>query len=271
MRRSCMFALVGSVVLWVGVAAGGESCFLPLDLQPQANQPRDETFPPGEYPGDNLAELPGGVQRLGGVEFAIGPKVIQMGGKFLPEHPKQVTGIEVGETIEKLDFLHCARWGAYGGPNNPAGNWVPDGLPIAYYEVVYQDGSSEAVPVIYGFDVRDWWSVWDHEKPTRQSRVAWTGISEHLRHRVEAKGTEKPLRLYLSTWKNPRPQVPVARVNVVSLEQTPALICVAITAERQPRDYRREIRRLEQLSQQLQREIESLKRQMLHAESDDAR
>jgi hypothetical protein len=96
-------------------------------------------------------------------------------------------------------------------------------------------------------------------KPTKRSRVVWTGTNEHLRHRPEARDTETPLRLYLTTWENPRPDVPVVSIDLVSLGQTATPFCVAITAEGPGHRYELQIEQLERKVEQLRRQIEALK------------
>lgn len=240
------------------------STFLPIDLETATNQPKDETFAPGGYPGDNLSELAEGVQNLGGIEFDIKSSVVQMMGKHLHGDLHQATfhvdGLYVGTTVEKLHILHAARWGAYGKRGDKWNHWVPDGVPIAYYEVVYQDESVEAIPIVYGQDVRDWWSLWDDNKPTTRSKVVWTGTNPHLKTRKEAKGVATPLRLYHSEWVNPHPEKRVTDINIVSLDQVPALFTVAMTVETTEDIKAVEKQRLEEQLKRLKQQLEKLKK-----------
>jgi hypothetical protein len=206
--------------------------FVHVDIQPHANQRIDEDFYPGDYPGDSLVKLERGTHKLGGVDFAVSAGLIQVSGKFLPDHPARVGGIKVGQRVEKMYFLHAARWGAYGNENDELGHWVADGTPIGFYKIVYEDSTTETFPIIYGVDVRDWWSIWDDSKPTKRSNVVWIGNNPHLRRRQEARHTQTPLRLYLSTWENPRPSLPVSSLDMISASQTATPFCVAITLEK---------------------------------------
>ena len=251
------------VFLFAAVAAVSAENFRfhSIDLQPHANQPLDIDFHPGDYPGDSLAELEQGDRKLGEIPFHLGDGLIQVAGKFLPEHPTRVEGIEVGQHVKKLHFLHAARWGAYGSRGDSLGHWVADGTPIGYYEVLYEDGSAEAIPIIYGVDVRDWWSVWDNAKATERGKVVWTGNNPHLRQRSEARNTETPLRLYLCTWDNPRPEARVASIEFVSLGQAAAPFCVAMTAEKSDARFGQQILNLEREVERLTRELAKLKKQ----------
>jgi len=233
-----------------------------IDLQPQANLQLSEDFPPGHYSGDRLSELKKGVQKLDGISFHVGDGLIEVAGKFLPDHPKRVDGIHVGRYAKKIYILHGARWGAYGGQGDSLGHWVADGTPIGYYEVNYADAETEAIPVVYGIDVRDWWSIWDKSKPTKRGKVVWTGSNPHLKTRSEARHTEKPLRLYMTCWKNPHPDSLVTSINIVSLNQTATPFTVAITVEDTPRRYDVKLQELDKGLRQLRADFQKLKQQI---------
>ena len=104
---------------------------------------------------------------------------------------------------------------------------MPDGTLIGQYIVHYDDGSSAAVPIVYGQDVRDWWSRKDEAPPSR-GQVAWKGTNE-----VTA-GLNLIVRLYASSWNNPQPNKTIATIDYVSRkdETICAPFCLAITAER---------------------------------------
>ncbi|NOZ40815.1 MAG: hypothetical protein GXP24_11400, partial [Planctomycetes bacterium] len=228
------------------------------DLQPKANQRLKDDFLPGHYPGDNLSEMTQGVNLLGGGTFLIGDSLIEVAGKFLPNHPQRVEGIEIGRYAKSIRILHGARWGAFGGQGDGLGHWVADGTPIGYYEINYADAETVAVPIVYGVDVRDWWSIWDDSKPVRRGKVVWTGTNPHLRGRSEARHTAKPLRLYMMTWKNPRPESLITSINLVSLNQTSTPFCVAITVEESHQQYENEFRKLRKRFEQLRADFEKL-------------
>ncbi|QDU80002.1 hypothetical protein Pla110_17240 [Polystyrenella longa] len=217
-----------------------ESHFYTIPLEDHANQPTEETFAPSDYPGDDLSELPSGKQKLGTVEYDLPKSVIQMTGKHLENQkefnaPEKIENIFVGAHLERLHILHAARWGAYGKRNDQLNHWAPDGLPIAYYEVVYSDNTSEVIPVVYGVDVRDWWSVWDERKPVLRGEVVWRGSNPHLRRRQDPQivNVRFPLRLYHLEWSNPHPEKMIDTINIVSLNQIPALFTVALSGETQ--------------------------------------
>lgn len=134
----------------------------------------------------------------------------------MPNVPQKVPGIEVNRTLARLYCLHATQWGR---PSN-----VPDGTPIGQYNVHYQDGAVETIPIVSGEDVRDWWN-WDESKPVKRGKVAWEGSSPASRKR------NRKIYLYLGAWKNPQPGKEVVSIDYLSTNTNAAPFCVAITAE----------------------------------------
>ncbi len=214
-----------------GVVRSNEPPFHQVDLEQFVNQPLDEDFHPGDYPGDSLEELKPGQTELEGIPFGIASGVIQLAGEFLPDHPHSVEDMPVGHRTASLHFLHAARWGAYGKRGHIRNHWVPDGTPIGFYEIVYEDEHVEAIPIVYGADVRDWWNVWDNSRPTTRSKVVWNGNNPFVR-RVHERDEDNPgLRLFLTTWQNPHPEKTISAISFVSVEQVATPFCVAITLQ----------------------------------------
>jgi hypothetical protein len=92
--------------------------------------------------------------------------------------------------------------------------------------VHYEDKGVATIPVVYGQDVRDWFFV-DGEKGVRRGSVAWTGDNKR------AKEVGARIRLYLTTWVNPRPDKKVIRIDYLSKKDktVAAPFCVAMTVE----------------------------------------
>jgi Tol biopolymer transport system component/regulation of enolase protein 1 (concanavalin A-like superfamily) len=206
----------------------------PIKLGPKANQELKKSF--NEDGLDNsLAELPQGRQELGGVTFEIGPGCIRLRGNQRPKLPQAVEGIPVGFCLDKLHLLHATEFGAFGDESHPF--FVKDGTHIGDYKIHYADGSTATIPIVYGEDVRDWW-YWEKSKDksltgtvftvpvgVKRGKVAWTGKN------ADAGQYDVPLRLYLTNWDNPKPNVRVTTIDYVSVGQTAAgPFCVAITA-----------------------------------------
>ena len=123
----------------------------------------------------------------------------------------------------KLHFLHATAFGGFeqAGPQF----FTEDGTLVGEYTIHFEDKSFEVMPLVYGEDVRDWWN-WDKDKETRRAKVAWRG-SNNIADRFEVK-----LRLFLSTWKNPKPDAPISHIEYRSTKMSAAApFCLAITGE----------------------------------------
>jgi hypothetical protein len=193
-----------------------------IDLQPKANHQLTEDF---SAQGNNLGELPTGEKTFGGVRFKIGKGFVQLGSKVMDNMPDKVEGLMVGKMFAQLHILHATQFG--GGPNREGSDWfVKEGTPIGEYRVHYDDKSVATIPIVYGEHVRDWFFI-DGEKGVSRGAVVWTGDNARARQ-VGAR-----LRLYLTTWQNPKPGKKVVSIDFVSKKATTvaAPFCVAMTAE----------------------------------------
>lgn len=193
-----------------------------LDLQPKANHKLADIFHGGGLEGNHLDELPRGQQKLGGVSFKVGDKLIQLSSTIYAEVPDKVEGIKVGQTLSKLHILHAT---GYGGAEEGNSIHVKDGTKIGAYTIHYADKTKETIPIVYGEDVRDWWNS-DESKKTERGKVAWEG------HNPATREYNRSLRLYLATWKNPHPAKTVTSIDYTSTNDSPAApFCVAMTVE----------------------------------------
>jgi hypothetical protein len=184
-----------------------------LDLQAKANIKLTEPLQGGR-PGNDLADLPRGVRKLGGVKFKIGDALIQLEGRG-QAFPAKLQGIKVGQKLARLHILHAAGRCLE----------VKDGTAIGSYIVHYRDQTTATIPIVYGKDVRDWWELSDPRKVTH-GEVVWEGAN-----RVRKESRTK-MRLYLTTWENPHPNKEVTHLDFVCADATPAWpFCVALTAE----------------------------------------
>jgi hypothetical protein len=197
--------------------------FTYVDLQAHANHQLTEDF---SAEGNNLGQIPTGEQTFGGVKFNIGKGFIQLGSKVMDKMPEKVEGIKVGKAFARLHILHATQFG--GGPNREGSTWfVKDDTPIGEYRVRYEDRSVATIPIVYGKDVRDWFFI-DGEKGVSRGSVVWKGDNKRAMQ-VGAR-----LRVYMTTWQNPRPGKKVVAIDYVSKkgECVAAPFCVAMTAER---------------------------------------
>jgi hypothetical protein len=225
--KGCIRVAIGAIVVVMvcqasGVLADENAAF--IDLAPKMNRKLTDNLGSGRA-GNSLSTLPTGQQTLENVKFKIGPGVVQLASKVLDSWPDKVEGIAVDRKFAKLHILHATCFG--GGLNREGDDgYVKDGTLIGQYIVNYDDGSSEGIPIVYGEDVRDFWYV-DNEKVPSRGRVAWKGEN------AAASNFGAHVRLYASSWTNPKPDQKVVRIDYVSRKsETPAApFCLAMSVD----------------------------------------
>jgi len=218
--------LLAAMIAATGLAnaADDEKKFHFVDLRPYANQQRGDNMGSG-VEGNNLAKLPGGQQTFAKVKFKVEQGIVQLGSTIVEPMPEKVTDIKVDGKCSKLHFLHATCFG--GGPNVEGSPlFVKDGTLIGEYRVKYEDESSFTIPIVYGQDVRDWFYR-DGEMVTERGQIAWNGKNDRAAQ-VGAK-----IRLYLTTWKNPKPEKNVVSIDYLGKksETVAAPFCVAVSFE----------------------------------------
>ena len=193
-----------------------------LDLQSLGTHKLADDSPSG-MTGNNLAEVSTGEREFAGVKFKVGEKYLQLHSpNFKTERPEKVEGIKVGRPFARLHILHATGYGS-AAPGSP--KHVPDDAVIAEYRIHYDGGETATVEVAYGKDVRDYWFTARSPGVTR-GKVAWEGDSE------AAKKLDCRVRLYVTTWENPKPGKRVNAIDFVRGKDTAAApLCVALTVE----------------------------------------
>lgn len=202
-----------------------------IDLQPCANARLSDSLPFGSGAGCNdLSSLPSGTHVFAGVPFAVSGRVQLLGRDLTFESerlPTRVRDIQVGRRCEKLHLLHGACFPA---ARNPAA-----GLVIGRLVLHYVDGGKESLPIALGQHVLNFWGpvFVTGSRPERRfttaagTELAWVGANSDIRHLQP----ENSLRLYRSTFANPRPSVRVASVEYVSKVTEAAPFLAGLTVE----------------------------------------
>lgn len=196
-----------------------------LDIAPFTNQKLTDDLGRG-IPGNHLKELPTGEQTFANVEFRVGDGIIQLGSTVLDSLPGKIEGIPVARQATKIHFLHATSFG--GGPNKSEEDalFVKDNTLIGAYVVRYEDQTTESVPIVYGKNVRDWWYRED-EMGVKEGEIAWTGDNPW------ATANQCRLRLYATTWENPKPSKKILSIDYLSRKNATisAPFCIAITTQ----------------------------------------
>jgi len=184
-----------------------------LDLTPYYNAALDQAWHPStEYKNNTLGILPAGLLQFGPVTFDV-RGIVQLDGRRLRQsggqYPRVITGIKVAQTCRQLYFLHACGWRS------------PDGTRIGSYVVHYADGSEHVILIVYGEDLRDWNAQGDRSTKVSRAVLAWNGTNK----------AGLPVRLFRTTWVNPRREIPIQTLDYRSDMADAAPFLIAITAE----------------------------------------
>jgi tetratricopeptide (TPR) repeat protein len=183
------------------------------------------------YNGGAAEEFPNSVRRLAGTDFDFRGWIQLDVHRVRPESnlPERVNGIPIGRHCRRLHFLHAAGYTQYRstGTNGVREEYlnVPFGVAVGHYLVHYADGQQVDIPILHGPDVRDYWQIQESVPDGPDLVVAWSGSSAYTRKNGAT------IRLYKSTWVNPRPLVLIRTVDFLHADTHAAPILVAITAE----------------------------------------
>ena len=122
----------------------------------------------------------------------------------------------MNQRARSLYFLHGLGW------------QEEDGKTVARYVVHFVDGKSNTIEVVYGRDIRNW-QFWPERVAQEDGGAvpAWKGRQERWKTAWPNCG----VRLYKLNWTNPRPDVEIKSVDLVSTMTESSPFVIAITAE----------------------------------------
>jgi WD40 repeat protein len=163
---------------------------------------------------NDLSDLPVGLHRFGGTLFdvrgIVGCAGLCPSGRALPA---QVRSIRIDS---RCRLIHCLQATAFE---------TQTGVRVGTYVLHYADGQSEELPLDYGKDLRNWWTVPGESSETPNASVVWTGDTPL------AVSNGQTIRLWKRTYENPRPDLEITHLDFVSAMAFPAPFVVAITVE----------------------------------------
>jgi hypothetical protein len=177
---------------------------------------------------NSLCELPRGIHIYGGVPFDVEGR-LQLAGRKLLEtttaFPPGARNIEVARKCGRIHLLH--------GASGIAPEMI--GTNVARLVVHYADGSRAQIAIVAGTHVQDWWGPIYKTEANRRIRdlsapdsgLAWTGGNPSIKKQQP----EWSLRLYKSTFDNPRPGVEITALDYVSTLTDAAPFLVGLTLE----------------------------------------
>jgi len=189
-----------------------------IDLSAYYNAPLTEGWQT-ETSDNDLSELPRGIQTLAGAPFDV-RGLIQVGTASRTEqpYPTAVTNIVINRVCSRLEFLHAAI------ESDDVVASTPNSTLIGSYVIHYADGEAVEIPIVTGQALLNWFT--EPAQSEKSLTVAWVGESAQSRRRG------KKVRLYKSTWQNPKPDAIVSSLDFNSLRpESPWPFLVALTAK----------------------------------------
>ncbi|MBN1675067.1 MAG: beta-N-acetylhexosaminidase [Kiritimatiellae bacterium] len=164
--------------------------------------------------GRRLPRLKAGSVRRGAKRFVLaGPRAAKTGvvvgveGDTKNPLSRAAKSIRVGRDVSSLLFLHaCAQ---------PSGNVFgyrsifsfPESADLlGWYEIEYEDGLVETLPIRYGLNIREWESA---EDAARGGQVNWWVVGDRQLYAADAvecagAGGGEPATFFACEWRNPR-------------------------------------------------------------------
>ena len=206
-----------------------------IDLTPYYNVRLDGWLHPeinDHFVDNGLAGFRAGMVTLLGIKFdARGVILIRSferrGGdrqSMWQRYPVRLEGIQVRQRVRKLHVLQavCAADEAERG----GGTDIEEGTQVGSYVWHFTGAAAYEQPILYGRDLRHWWMP-NAERPVEleRGRIAWIGDTP-LARKFGAR-----VRLYLTTYVNPRPELEVSHLDIVSKMTQAAPFLVAMTVE----------------------------------------
>jgi hypothetical protein len=166
--------------------------------------------------GDDLASLPKGVQRFGGVEFDV-RGIVQLKGRSpgLTKFPAQITEIPVHQRCQHLYFLHAAAFGGNADEGEQLGSYVVH---------LSNNQMSLEIPIYYGRSVRNWHTQQDEPEADKELKVGWKGEN------TASKRSGSQIRLFVTAW-NLAPGVDIENLDFVSAVRSAAPFLLAISVD----------------------------------------
>ena len=132
--------------------------------------------------------------------------------------PSEVKGLQVNEDVSSLIFLHAC---ALPAENQKAYYNIPDFFDtpdmLGWYEVIYEDGFREIVPIQYGVNILEWNPGGEHSLDKREGRTgspqnAYCYQADPVR--CSSDENNNPITFFAFEWVNPRFGKTIKEVNI---------------------------------------------------------
>ncbi len=139
--------------------------------------------------GNKVFELTGSMSNLGVI-------VVGAEGKERNPLPREVTGIKIGVDATSLIFLHaCAKPATNKEAYRLIWNFDDSADLLGWYEVIYEDGFPEVIPLRYGVNLLEW--NWARQKAAKTFCYGADAISC-------GQDPQNPITFFAFEWSSPR-------------------------------------------------------------------
>lgn len=150
---------------------------------------------------------------------------------------KEVKDIPINEDVNSIIFLHaCSRSAANKKSFDIIYNFNETAELLGWYEIVYEDGFMETIPIRYGINILDWnWyqRILNNEKSDikyNQDRYAYESDAVSC-----SNANENPITFFAYEWKNSRFGKKIKKINLKAVdyskdnENSIILLAISIT------------------------------------------
>lgn len=163
-----------------------------------------------DYEGTLIESITSGMHQIGGIDFEI-RGLVHLAGKEFPIPFPEEAAIPLDRHSPVIHILH----GTVGE--------APLNSRTATLLFELENGETDRAEIIYGKNVETRWFDPQLEGEQRNSKATWVSAANPR--------ASKSLRLYVSSWKNPWPDVRIRSIGFLSEMNVSAPFMVAITAE----------------------------------------
>jgi hypothetical protein len=148
-----------------------------------------------------------------------GKKAIVVTTRKIQTKPDAVLGIKINDDPNSIIFLHaCAREGNNKKAYDMIYNFEETAELLGWYEVVYDDGFVEIVPIRYGVNILDW--TWRQRMAAFQKPKTKYSQNQYAHNATAvlcSKDNSDPVTFFSYEWINPRRGKPIKEINLKSV------------------------------------------------------
>jgi hypothetical protein len=161
-------------------------------------------------------------------------RAIVVGSKKKGTELASVNGIQINKDINSIIFLHaCAKTGSNEKAYRMIYNFDETAELLGWYEIVYEDGFVETIPIRYGLNILDWrWQqrILENRKTNDEGSQKYAYEATAVKC---SKSKSDPVTFFSYEWENPRYGKKITQINVRSVNDNKsddnAIILLAIS------------------------------------------